>query len=158
MLGVTAESIRLWTQEGCPRRDDGSYIVAEVVTWLRQRERDKIRDELKAGDKKPTELNRKLAAEADLKELQLRQMRGELLPVEVHDERLARVIGGFATIATGQTQRFEREMRKVQTAVEARELRERIVEALMEGARSLADELDAEAATMAPEDDDEEAA
>lgn len=149
LIGVTVESIRLWTQQGCPRRDDGSYICAEVVAWLRQREREKIREELKTSGKAPTEMNRKLAAEADLKELQLARERGETLTAEVFDERMGRVVGGFAAVAKGQLHRYERAIVRTTTAVEARKLTEQIHAALMEGAHNLADELDTEAATLA---------
>lgn len=145
LLGVSRESLRAWTLAGCPRLDSGLYVVAEVVTWLRKRERELALAEQKPDGQKISELNRKLSAEANLKELQLERERGLVIDAAVADERIGRIVGGFNAVASGRLTRFEREIRQCTTAAEARRITERIRVALMEGAHELADELDAEA-------------
>lgn len=146
LLGASRETLRQWTLAGCPRLDTGDYIVSEVVTWLRKRERDAAIAEGKQQSQQPkTELNRKLAAEAELKELQLERERGLVIEVEDAEERIARVVGGFAAVAAGRLARFEREIVRCTTAADARKLTDRIRVALMEGAHDLAQELDGEA-------------
>lgn len=145
LLGVSGESVRKWAQAGCPRLDSGEFVVAEVVTWLRQRDVEAERAKAKGDDKPKTELNRKLAAEAELKELQLERERRESVAIADFDEALGRVVGGFASVAKGQLTRFEREIVRATTPADARVLTDRIHTALMEGAQGLADELDTEA-------------
>lgn len=153
LLGVARETVRQWTAAGCPRLDSGEYVLAEVVAWRVRQAVEKERAGRKADAAPKTEMNRKLAVEADLKELQLAQMRGALVPAALHDEQMQRVVGGLAAVAKGQLTRFEREIVRATTAPEARKVTERIHEALMRGAQGLADELEAEAAALEAADE-----
>lgn len=155
--GVTRESVRQWTIAGMPRRQDGSYLVAETITWRIQRAAEKERQSAaptEDEEKKLSQLNRKLLAEAQLKELQLERELGLTISVEDVEERLSRIVGGFAAVANGRLTRFEREIVRTTTPADARKLTERIRAALMEGAHGLADELAAEADA----DDEEDSA
>lgn len=143
MLGVSREAVRLWTNEGAPRRDDGSYIVAEIVTWLREKDRRAQRDE--NVPKESAERARKMRTEADLKELELEERRGALLPLADFMEQLEAVIGGFASVAAGQLARFERKIVAAKSVGDARRITQEIHAALMAGAREHADRLEAEA-------------
>ena len=143
---MTRETIRQWTADGCPRLDNGTYIVAETITWRIRRETARKKPEGESGDRPKSEMNRKLAVEADLKELQLEQLRGNLVTRELHEEAVGRIAGGFAAVAAGQLARFERRIVQATTPAAARLVTQEIHRALMEGAQSLADELDAEAA------------
>lgn len=130
-----------------PRRDDGNYMVAETIAWRIQRE---IAKSKRRGDDedapKLTEMNRKLAVEADLKELQLERERAESLPAEEFHSTISRVVGGFAATAKGRLSRFERDVVKATTPADARRLMDRISVALLEGGRDVAQMLDDEAA------------
>jgi phage terminase Nu1 subunit (DNA packaging protein) len=120
-----------------------AFLLRDCIAWRVDREKD-----LAANNESPIEANeraRKLRAEADLKELELRQKRGELVELAAFEEAIDRIIGGFAAVAAGRLARFEREMVKCTTAGGARKIRERIAAALMEGARGYADEWEAEA-------------
>jgi predicted transcriptional regulator len=143
-LGRTPETIRNWTIAGCPRRDDGNYMLAEVVTWYGKREFDRGRADAKPK-KELTEMNRKLSVEADLKELQLERERRESLPAEEYHASIRRIVGGFAAVAKGRLSRFEREAVKTVTAPDARRLMDRIRDALLEGAQEVARTLEEEA-------------
>lgn len=155
--GVTRETVRQWTFAGCPRRDDGSYIVAEVISWriARELEKDRAARAPKDGDEKISELNRKLRAEAELKELQLERERGLAVSAEDHESVIARIAGGFAAVASGQLSRFERRMVQATTPADARVITQEIHRALMEGAQGLADALEAEADALGEEADDD---
>lgn len=152
--GVTRETIRQWTVAGCPRRQDGSYIVAEVITWRIQRELEKDRAARapKDGDEKMTELNRKLRAEAELKELQLARELGNHITTEDHEAIVARVVGGLAAVASGQLQRFERKIVQAKVPADARIITQDIHRALMVGAQEFADTLETEAAGLDEDD------
>lgn len=144
LLGCTPETIRNWTLDGCPRRDDGTYIVAEVFTWVRKWDRDRAAKE--KPPKQQKEFDRKLSFEADLKELQLKRELGEVLPAAEYHASIAKIAGGFAAVAKGRLSRFEREVVKTTTPAGARRLMDKMSAALMEGAQGLADELEEEAA------------
>ncbi len=161
-MGVSREAVRLWTVANppVPRRDDGTFIVAEVVTWRIQRAVEAERDK-RSGDAKPagqSEMNRKLAAEADIKEMQLAQLRGELVPAADHQLIIERVAGGFAAVASGRLARFERDIVQAITPGAARRVTQAIHVALMEGAQDLAQELEDEALEDEAEAAEEDAA
>lgn len=148
MHGVTRETVRQWTIAGCPRLSDGTYIAAETITWRIQREIQLARPAKAEGEKPQSEMNRKLAAEADLKELQLAQLRGELVTVESHTEAVAKIAGGFAAVASGQLARFERRIVQATTPADARIITQDIHRALMEGAQGLAEDLEDDASAQ----------
>lgn len=143
MLGVSREAVRLWTNEGAPRRDDGSYLVAEIVTWLREKDRRALRDE--TAPKEAQERARKTRTEADIKELEYQERLGQLLPVAEFQRQIDLIIGGFSAVAAGQMSRFEKKIVAAKSAGDARRITEQIHRALMEGARAFADELEADA-------------
>lgn len=145
LLGRTPETIRNWTLAGCPRRDDGNYMIAEVVTWYAKREYDRGREDAKPK-RELSEMNRKLSVEADLKELQLERERRESLPAEEYHASVRRIVGGFVAVAKGRLSRFEREVVKTTSAADARRLMDRISAALLEGGNDVAATLEAEAA------------
>lgn len=142
--GVTRETVRQWTVDGCPRRDDGRYMPDETITWRIRREVAKVRKDDGSGARaKPaSEMHRKIAAEADLKELQVEQLRATLVPAELHAEIVGRIAGGFAAVAAGQLTRFEKKIVQATRAAQARVITQDIHRALMEGAQALASELE----------------
>lgn len=144
--GVSRNTIYEWlaAEPRLPQRDDGSFIVAETIAWRVQRELNKDRKTRAQQNDEPklSEMNRKLRAEADLKELQLERERGSLIPFEMFEEKIGKVIGGFAAVAAGQLTRFERKAVQADTPAAARVLMQEIHRALMEGAQEFAGEVD----------------
>lgn len=140
LLGFTREMVRQWTLKGCPRRDDGSFVVAEVVAWLRQRERESAASETAPDEAQ--ERARKLRAEADLKEIELAKARGDLVPVGEYRSELEVALGRMRAVVSGQLARFERRMVACGTAAEARQLARDIEEAICIGGVGLADALE----------------
>lgn len=88
-MGVARQTISTWKADGCPFQPDRksgapTYMVAEVVPWLLQRERDSV-----APADKEAEQARKLKAEADRVELEVAKLRDELLPVSAFESAIA---------------------------------------------------------------------
>lgn len=153
LVGVTPERIYQLIQSGLPHRKRGKtgtrVVPKDAIKWLRDRDRaeavvEKALDEAK-------ERARKTRAEADMKEIQLSELRAAVVKTSEATTFLEAFVGGFASVSAGQLGRFEREFIKVTTAADARTLRVRIHRALMEGAQRYADEMAAKADTMTAE-------
>lgn len=121
------------------------YAQPACAVALRHREAQKaIRDrggEIDEG----AERARKMAAEADLKELELAERRRELVPAEEARIFTESLVGGFASVAGGRLQQFEREIVATKDAADARRLTQRMTTELMQGAQDYAETLEQEA-------------
>lgn len=144
--GVTSQRVYQWIQAGMPHRSrkSGTRVVrAEANRWIRERDQEQARSE--TGPDEAKERARKVKAEADLKELEVAERRKQLIPADEYAVFVENFIGGFAAVASGQLQRFEREMVRAMTPGEARAITQKQQAALMEGARQYAQQLEAEA-------------
>jgi hypothetical protein len=85
VLGISAETIRLWTKSGCPRNGDRSYSVPEVFRW-----REHLIQEGRA-EKRPMRAleEQKLKRDIRLKELQIQKREGEVISIDQHRAILA---------------------------------------------------------------------
>lgn len=147
---VTIRAVTGWIQEGMPHRETkhGRRIVrAEANPWLLERAKESARRP--EDGEKVSELTRKTRAEADLKELELRERLGELIPMDLHLERVEGIIAGFAAVASGRLARFERDIVQAGTPGAARVLTQEIHRALLEGAQAYADQVEVEAGELA---------
>jgi len=145
--GVTIRTVTNWIAEGMPYRTvrgERRVVRAEANPWRIDRERQRATDKAQGGRlDKDIEMAKRIRVDRQIRELELRKRLGSLIPAEQFDVRIDRIVGGFAAVAMGQLQPFEREMGLEPAA--ARVLTLRIQEALMKGAQELADTLDAEA-------------
>lgn len=149
LLGVTPQRVTQWIQAGCPTTGDGKKLdLVTVVEWRIARAETQARSATRAE----SPLQRKLDAEAKLKELQLEREQALSVSAEDHEEVVARIAGGFAAVAAGQLQRFERRMVQARTPADARVITQDIHRALMEGAQELAESLDSDADELEPEE------
>lgn len=158
LRGLTSQRIYQLIQAGMPhrRRKNTTRIVPkEAIAWEIERAKEGAKPADVAAS---TPMGRKTLAEAEFKELQVQQLRGALVPVEEFEELASQLIGGFAAVAGGQLQRFERDMVALSTPGEARKLSERIHQALMSGAQAYADQLEQEASEPDPEPEQDAAA
>lgn len=154
LMGLSAERIRQFIRSGMPHRQGarGAEVVPrEAIQWIRERDREETRSETAPDE--ATERARKLRAEADIKEIDREERRGALIPVAIYQDRLDATAGGFAAVAAGQLQRFERDIVRAETPADARKITQQIHAALMRGAHEYADTLDAEAAALEQEPD-----
>jgi hypothetical protein len=148
--GVTIRTVQRWLAAGMPCRlvnGERRIRVVDGCTWVRSWEYERGR-ETAATPAEANERGRKLAAEASLRELDLHERRRDLVPLREHEEALEAFVGGFAAVASGQLQRFEKQIVQAVTPAEARAVTTGIHRALMEGAQRYADQLEAEAAAL----------
>jgi transposase len=149
----STRTIRNWQKSGMPHRmisGEPRYVLADCMAWRE----DRVREEAKA-DESPDEAKeraRGLRAQADLRELELAERRGQLVAADVHDTAVETLVAGLAATAAGQLARFERDIVQATTPAEARLITQRIHAALMRGAQDYADVMEAEAAALEQED------
>lgn len=145
--GVTVRTVTNWIADGMPHRTwrgERRVVRSEGNAWRLDKERERAANKAAGGRlDKDVEMAKRIRVDRMIRELELKKRLGSLIPVEQFDVRIDRIIGGFAAVAMGQLQPFEREM-GLEPPV-ARALTLRIQEALMQGAQELADQLDAEA-------------
>lgn len=160
--GVTVRTVTNWIAEGMPyrtHRGERRVVRSEANAWRIDRERERATNKAAGGRlDKDIEMAKRIRVDRQIREIELRKRLGTMLPAEAFDQRIDRIVGGFAAVCMGQLQPFERQMGLEPGA--ARALTLRIQEALMQGAQQLADVLDAEAdellraAAEAEQDDD----
>jgi hypothetical protein len=152
LLGVSSQRVYQHIQAGMPHRKrarKGTRIVPrEALAWLL----DRAREQAKTVDGPVRPRDRKESAEAELKELQVLEMRRVLIPLEDFESFVDSLIGGFAAVAAGRLQRFERDMVVASTPGAARLLTDQMHAALMEGAQEYATQLEAEATVLEAEE------
>lgn len=89
MFGVRPQAVSAW--KDCPRNKDGTWNLASVVRWKLQRAQEEA--ELDAGiDERGDGLERYRAARADRAELEVAQMRGDLVDRADVEARWGRVL------------------------------------------------------------------
>ena len=158
-LGLTTRQVHNLAEQGVvPKRvrnGKADYPWPEslhkYIAWKIEAARDESFDEAK-------ERARKLRADADLRELELAERRGLLIPADKVQERYEEFLGGFSAVAAGRLQRHERDIVRVSTPGEARALTQTLHRALMEGAQEYASEVEAEADAIEQAEEAREAA
>ncbi len=145
--GVTVRTVTNWIAAGMPHRTyrgERRVVRSEANAWRLARERERATEKASGGMwDKDIEMAKRIRVDRQIREIELRKRQGTMLPAEAFEQRIDRIVGGFAAVCMGQLQPFEREMGLEPAA--ARALTLRIQEALMQGAQHLADTLDAEA-------------
>jgi phage terminase Nu1 subunit (DNA packaging protein) len=148
--GVTAARVYQWIQEGMPHRKRKNrptgIVPREAIQWRVDRAEANAKPKYGTDDDSPGK--RKTIAEAEFKELQVQQMRETLVPIADFEEVVGNLVAGFAAVAGGRLQRFEREMVAATTPAAARKISQRIHQALMAGAQDYAEQIDAEATAL----------
>jgi len=77
VLATTRPTVGAWEKKGCPRNADGSYDLAAVVQW---RMRELTADVRRAREEANRGRQRRELAQAERAEIELAEMKGELLP------------------------------------------------------------------------------
>lgn len=149
LVGLTTVRIYQLVKEGMPhrKRKRGTRIVPrDSITWMLE----KAAEAAKPKNEAPSARARLDLAQAELKELEVEERRKLLIPLDAFDTFVDALVGGFAAVAAGRLQRFERDIVIAASAPDARKVTERIHAALMEGAQEYADALDAQATVLSP--------
>jgi phage terminase Nu1 subunit (DNA packaging protein) len=154
ILDKDVRSITNYIQEGMPIVRTGrspTFDVVACVRWFVDREREAAR-----SGKELNELDqmraRKAFADARKTELELAELEGALLPLDVHEARVRqlceRLAGRVKTL-----NRYRGDVQRAVTAIEVDELLERIEDEMLAALMASADEIEDE-----PPTPDEEAA
>lgn len=95
IFGFSRRGVEEWLTGGCPARKEGKQWrlnTAEVVAWLREREKRLVLGEVGNIDEAQAK-RRKLAAEAAMAELELASRQGQVVAVADFEARMSAMIG-----------------------------------------------------------------
>ncbi len=88
ILGVSRQAVGHWGKRGCPKNSNNTFDLSQVIQWREEQTRAELLNE-----KDSPALERKRQAEAGLKELDLEERLGQIVPLEeVEAGRVARVL------------------------------------------------------------------
>lgn len=143
LLNKDIRSITNYQNEGMPVARAGTrpvYHFQKCIAWFVERER-----ELARKGKGLNELDqvraRKTHAEARKAELELEEMEGRLVPLEVHEQRVTRLCEQLAARCK-TLGRYMGDVQRAMTEIEASQLLERVQDELLRALMGTGDELD----------------
>jgi phage terminase Nu1 subunit (DNA packaging protein) len=89
-LGISRHTLFNWHEEGAPQNVDGTWDTAALFNWRRER------DQSKAKARGRTELeDAKLEKDIELKDLQIKRRKEQVIDLDVHLDILSRRIMAF---------------------------------------------------------------
>lgn len=157
LFGESAKQIERYVAEGMPCTGTGrarKFPWPEVRNWRDERVRRLERE--KVDRTKPASLDdaraRKEAALAEKAEIEVAQLRGDVIPLELHEQRVEALCVRLAGPVKGLS-RFVADVQRATTAVEAAAVLDRISDRLLRALQGEADAIDAEAVDDEPEAD-----
>lgn len=139
LFDTTERTITSYRQQGIPCAVRGTrvaYPLVRCIKWLIERER-----KAAAGDGGESVRQRRAAAELRKIELEVAQVEGSLIALEVHEVRLEQIGARLAAACKGLG-RFAGDVQRATTDVEAAELLERMTDDLLRACMAVADDLD----------------
>ncbi len=123
LFGIDVRTIRRWTTDGMPHEGKSGrailYDVAVCIAWRREEDRKEAED-LRHPKTLEEARTRKVAAEAELAELDLMERRGELGTVEEMDEVITTGFGRMRALGMGIPSRHARDFVGLKTVTAAR--------------------------------------
>lgn len=135
-LAITPKQLRRLTkQHGAPRNDDGSYPWPEVADWYKGFKQDEVlrRRGIDLEDMSYEQARaRKEAAKAAQEELDLMERREQLIPLDVHVDRIADVAQQIRSRLMNLPGRYARELASAEDPEEATRLIEQGVRECLE--------------------------
>jgi hypothetical protein len=146
--GVDPRTVSNWLQEKPPvpstmKKGRRSFESTAVATWWEERAaRRAVSAEAPDFEKARA---RKALADAEIQELTLAKLKGELVPIALHEDQVATLADRVAAVATGGLSRYVGEVQLATTPIAAIALLERIGDDVMRACQGLSEELDAEA-------------
>lgn len=136
--------------EGLPRGGKGQSVwfpYPEIWHWYVDRERQSAKAEVKQKDMGLHESEKMEAqAKAEMARMKAEQMRGELIPAALHQQRLNAFVGGFVAVVNGRLGQFDSDIVAAKTPAEARKVVEAMKVQLLKGGQEYADTLEGEEA------------
>jgi phage terminase Nu1 subunit (DNA packaging protein) len=151
LFGVDTDSIGVWCGQGMPhRRASGmrKFEVAKCVQWRRSQDKRDTREGIAPDEGK--QRARKLAAEAELAELKIRERKGELVSMVDAERQIERVVATIRGRILAIRGRWAPRVMGLATMAEATAtldaLATDVMSALSESADEIPDDGEAEAA------------
>lgn len=155
LFGESARQIEKYVQEGMPCTGSGRdrrFPWPEVRNWRDDRVRRLEREKVERGQ--PTDIDeakrRKEVALAEKAELEVAQLRGDLIPLDLHEQRVEALAVMLAAQVKG-LDRYIADVQRATSAAEAKAALDRISDALLLACQGVADDL------MPPDDVSEDA-
>lgn len=140
LFGVDVRTLANLVEEGMPKAARGRYDLAKCVPWYLNREREKAR-----GNKGLNDLDlarqRKTVAEARKAEIELAQLEGEVIPAELHAQRLRERLETVAG-AVKAIHRYQPDIKSAVTDEQADALCDRMSDELLAELFALSDSID----------------
>lgn len=142
---VDERTVKRWVEAGCPHRKAHrrlEFLLSEVIPWRREQDRKELRQS--STPKMDEEQARKMRADADLSELKVLQMRGELIPatrVEQDMERLCAMVRARVLSVRG---RWAPKIMRLGAMAEAAAVLDALAADVLDALRAGADDLDEE--------------
>lgn len=95
IYNVSSRTLNLWTKTGCPKYGRGVYSLRDVAKWIRAGipEEEREVSKMSLAQQKLYQEARHKSALADMQEMRMQSMRGELLTAEQITEDLRRFCG-----------------------------------------------------------------
>lgn len=139
IYGVTTRTIQNWTKAGCPKYAPGGYSMRAVVQWMRAGAAEDEADvsEMSLAQKKLYYEGRHRAALAELQNMKLEAMRGELLPAAQITDDLRRFCAVLKKEMQGIGRECIEEVAPDMDAARVRDLEERIEKRINEALRQM---------------------
>lgn len=140
LLAVDVRSIKNFVDEGMPKLARGRYDLRLCVQWYITREREAARGGKGLSDLDLAKQRKELALAAKA-EIEVEQLRGESIPLDVHERRVEALAGRLAGRLKGLG-RYLADVQRATTAVEASALLDRISDDLLRACSTAADDVD----------------
>jgi phage terminase Nu1 subunit (DNA packaging protein) len=148
LFDVDTDTIGLWRQQGMPQRKISGhprFEIAGCVQW--RREKDKRENREGASPDESKERARKLAADADLAELKVRERRGELVPAEEAERQVERVVSMIRSRLLAVRGRWAPRVIGLETMAQATSTLDALASDVLTALSDGADEIEADEAT-----------
>lgn len=139
VLAVDVRSIKNFVDEGMPKLARGKFDLRACVQWYVTREREAAREGKGLSDLDLAK-QRKELAQAAKAEIEVEQLRGEIIPLDVHEHRVEAIAARLATRIKGLG-RYIADVQRATTAVEAASVLDGISDDLLAHCSSVADEI-----------------
>lgn len=142
LIGVDVRTIKNLVDDGMPKLARGKYDLGVCVKWYIERS-----VELARAGKGLNDLDlarqRKTVAEARMAELELEQLEGNLIPLDLHEQRVEGLSARLASQCKG-LDRFIAGVQRATSAVDAKAVVDDISDTLLAALRAVADDLETE--------------
>jgi phage terminase Nu1 subunit (DNA packaging protein) len=142
VLGIDIRSVKNFVDDGMPKLARGKYELGACVKWFVEHEREKARAGKGLNDLDLAR-QRKTIAEARKAELELEALEGNVIPLDMHEQRLEGITTRLAAQCKG-LDRFIADVQRATTTIEAKSVVDAMSDALLASLQRVSDDLPVE--------------